>query len=172
MIIILRGDIYRSLVKYQSINQREDYYWKSGQLVVRILRSPEITKDSLTVDEIIDASLKITSRNLQFTTGTCEVDPNKLIVTQRTNCIGYAAFYSTACNLLLYKCGLSENYHATSQVGHLFLLGFNIHKFTTNPLFKDHDFVIIKNKVTGEERSVDPSIHDYLGIKEIKLKTE
>ncbi|MEP6796368.1 MAG: hypothetical protein ABJB16_18715 [Saprospiraceae bacterium] len=171
LVFLLRGGIYRNLVKYQSIGQREDYYYKNGYLVARILRSPE-NKDSMNFDDIVDAALKITSKSLQFTTNSCEIDPNRLIETLQTNCVGYSAFYSTACNLLLYKHGLSENWHATSQVGHLFLFGFNIHKSTNNPFFKDHDFVIIKNKITGELLSVDPTIHDYLEIKTVTLKTE
>lgn len=171
MTFLFKGVIYRNIVKYQSIGQREDYYYKSGKLVARILRSPE-NKDSMNLDDIVNATLKITSKNLQFTTKACEVDPNILIETLQTNCVGYSAFYSAACNLLLYKHGLSENWHATAQAGHLFLCGFNIHRSIKDPFFKDHDFVIIKNKITGEERSVDPSVHDYLGIKTITLKTD
>mgnify|MGYP006879680079 CR=1 FL=1 len=38
------------------------------------------------------------------------------------------------------------------------------------PFFKDHDFVIIENSVTGEKIYIDPTTSDYLGIDEVAVR--
>ena len=43
------------------------------------------------------------------------------------------------------------------------------HKST---FFKDHDFVTIENKVTGEVFAVDPTLYDYSGIKLVRYQVK
>jgi len=49
-------------------------------------------------------------------------------------------------------------------VEQLYFLGTNIHKYFNSSFFKDHDFVTIENKTTGEIFAVDPTVNDYLRI--------
>jgi hypothetical protein len=83
--------------------------------------------------------------------------------------VGYAAFFATTCNYLLKKYHLDATWTAQPQAGKMYLLGENIHPYFHSPFFRDHDFVVIKNKVTGEILAVDPTIHDYLFINKVAL---
>ncbi|MBK8847678.1 MAG: hypothetical protein IPO27_14490 [Bacteroidetes bacterium] len=87
-----------------------------------------------------------------------------LIDSKAANCIGYASFFVTTCNHLLKENNLDNSWKATSHIGHIYFLGKNIHVYFDLPLFKDHDFVTIENKTTGEIFAVDPTINDYLFI--------
>lgn len=79
------------------------------------------------------------------------------------HCVGYAAFTATVFNTLFRKVELKD-WKATPVVGHLYLLGMNVHLWFDSPFLADHDFVLIENKTTGERLLVDPTISDYLDI--------
>lgn len=83
--------------------------------------------------------------------------------------VGCEILSITTCNLLLHKHELDSEWTAEQQKGQLFLPGENIHAHLHHPFLPDHDFVIIKNKVTGEVIAVDPSLHDYTGIHYLNL---
>ncbi len=59
---------------------------------------------------------------------------------------------------------------ARSQIGQLYFLGTYVHPYFHSPFSKDHDFVIIENKTTGEIFAVDPTVSDYLFIVFITYK--
>lgn len=167
--IVLRGTLYRHIVTYESIGQRTNYEIKKDQLA-QYINENCIEKDSVSIEEIIKTSLSLTSKTLNFTTSKNDCDPNQLINSRSANCMGYAAFFSTVCNYQLKKHHLAGQWTAQPVIGQLYVFGTNIHHYFSSPFFKDHDFVIIKNKATREIYSVDPSIHDYLYIDFITLK--
>lgn len=151
------------MITYKSIGQRTNYIATDSNLVKYI----EINTNTLTnpeVKDLIKLGLTITSRKLNFTTGKNEIDPNKLISTRTAHCVGYASFFATTCNYLFKKYHLDNSWAAKPQIGQLYFLGANIHKYLHNPFFKDHDFVIVENSNTGEAFAVDPTINDYLFI--------
>lgn len=57
----------------------------------------------MTIKQIIEAGLSLTSRQLNFTADKNQNDPNKLISLKTAHCIGYASFFATSCNNLLEK---------------------------------------------------------------------
>jgi hypothetical protein len=64
----------------------------------------------------------------------------------------------------LKRYNLADRWTAKPQIGQLYFLGTNIHKYFNSAFFKDHDFVTIENKKTGEILAVDPTVNDYLHI--------
>ena len=160
---LFRGWLYRNLVTYKSVGQRITYLAKEERLVNYIEKSVADKKNAEALD-IIKIGLSITSKKLKFTLSKNNNDPNKLINSEKANCIGYAAFLATTCNYLFKRYGIENTWIAEPQAGQLYLLGNNIHTYFNSPFFKDHDFVIIKNKKSDEIFAVDPSINDYLYI--------
>ncbi|AWV98253.1 hypothetical protein [Arcticibacterium luteifluviistationis] len=158
--IFFKGPLFRACVTYKSIGLRPNYTAKDKKLVDYI--------DSFSVDadihNVIKQGLVATSELLHFTVSNNPSDPNKLINAKAAHCVGYAAFFAAACNRMLKKNGLSKTWTAKPQVGYLYVFGVNINNYMKTPFTKDHDFVTIENKVTGEILAVDPSIHDYLFI--------
>ena len=59
---------------------------------------------------------------------------------------------------------MADKWNAKPQIGQLYFLGTNIHKYFNSSFFEDHDFVTIENKSTGEILAVDPTVNDYLNI--------
>ncbi|HZV68678.1 MAG TPA: hypothetical protein VFG10_04010 [Saprospiraceae bacterium] len=166
--IIFRGWIYRRLVNYESIGQRRNYAAIDSTLI-NLLNANEgnIEPD---INKIIHTSLSLTAQQLNFTTGNNDEDPNKLIYSRNANCVGYAAFFSVTCNQLLKKTNLFEEWSAHPQIGLLYCLGNNVHTYFKSAFFKDHDFVIVKNKKTGQTLAVDPSVNDCTGIEYVTLR--
>jgi hypothetical protein len=155
--------LYRCLVTYKSVGTRANYLATNKELTDYINASIE-GETNTDIQQIVKLGLLITSKRLNFTAYKNEIDPNKLINTKTAHCIGYASFFTTTCNYLLKKYKLSDKWVAKQQIGQLYFLGINMHKYLHSAFFKDHDFVIIENKITGEILAVDPTISDYLYI--------
>lgn len=160
---VFRGWIYRSLVTYHSVGQRPNYPVTNQKLAAYLDVS---TKDlnSLDIQQIIKKSLSVTGKQLNFTAAKNDVDPNELMTSKTAHCVGYATFFATACNYFINKYQPAGDWVAKPQIGQLYFLGVNVHAYFDSPFFKDHDFVTIENKTTGEIWAVDPSVDDYLKI--------
>ncbi len=161
--LLFRGYIYRQIVAYKSIGQRQNYSAIDDKLINYIEMNVGDKKD-LDLKDIIKIGLSTTSKQLNFRASKNDNDPNKLINSKTAHCVGYASFYATTCNHLLKKNNLANIWIAKPQIGQIFLFGKNIHKYFNSSFFKDHDFVTIENKITGEVFAVDPTLNDYLYI--------
>ena len=167
--LLFRGWFYRHLVTYKSDGIRTNYLATNIKLTDYIDANTEKETDP-DIKQIIKLGLSITSRKLNFTANKKnDTDPNKLIISKSAHCVGYASFFATTCNYLLEKYNLSDTWTAKPQAGQLDFLGTNIHKYFTRffkdrNFIKDHDFVTIENKKTGEILAVDPTANDYLRI--------
>jgi hypothetical protein len=159
--LLFRGWLYRHLVTYKSVGHRTNYSVTDKKFVDYINANTDEQTDP-DIEHIIKLGLSITSGQLNFTADKNDTDPNKLITSKTAHCVGYASFFSTTCNHLLAKYNLADTWTAKPQVGQLYFLGTNIHKYFDSTFFKDHDFVTIENKKTGEIIAVDPTVNDYL----------
>lgn len=164
-----RGYIYRLLVKYEPIEERKEYSVNDSKLIDYIENATS-GSDLVSMESIMDKSSELTNEKLEFTLSKCDKDPNKLILSLETNCVGYAYFYAAACNYLLEKSKLSNQWHAKTYIAKLYFLGIDIHTWFNTPFFKDHDFVIIENSVTDEKIYIDPTTSDYLRIDEVAVR--
>ncbi|MFB9077963.1 hypothetical protein ACFFLS_04755 [Flavobacterium procerum] len=161
--LVFRGWFYRHLVTYKSVGLRINYSATNDKLV-DLINSSAGKQTDLDIEQIIELGLSITSKQLNFTVDKNNTDPNKLITSKTAHCVGYASFFATTCNELLKKYNLADTWTAKPQIGQLYFLGTNIHKYYNTPFFKDHDFVTIENKKTGQTFAVDPTVNDYLSI--------
>lgn len=161
--LLFRGSFYRRLITYKSVGPRS-VYLATDKKLVDYINSNTAEQTDPDIELIIKLGLSITSSQLNFTAQKNDIDPNKLIVSKSAHCVGYATFFATTCNYLLEKNNLSDTWTAKPQVGQLHFLGTNIHKYFNASFFKDHDFVTIKNKRTGQIFAVDPTVNDYLCI--------
>ncbi len=169
LLYFFRGYIYRLLVKYEPIKETEEYV-VSGSKLVDYIDNFTADNDLMSIETVTDKSNELTNEKLEFTFSKCDKDPNKLILSLETNCVGYAYFYAVVCNYLLEKSKLSNQWHAKTYRAKLYFLGVDIHTWFNTPFFKDHDFVIIENSVTGEKIYIDPTTSDYLSIDEVAIR--
>lgn len=169
MAVLFRGCLYRQVVAYDSIDIRMNYKITDKKLQDCINASME-NESEMNIDEIIERSLEITACELNFTSAKNDVDPNRLIHSRTAHCVGYAAFCAAVCNDILKKHHLDRTWSATPHIGKLYFLGMNAHNWFNSPFFKDHDFVIIRNRETGEIKAVDPTLYDYFYIEEVAVK--
>lgn len=161
--IFFRGWIYRNVITYKSIGQRPTYLATDDNLI-KYIDANQGYKNDLEIKHIIKLGLSKTSQKLNFTFSKNENDPNKLFYTNTAHCVGYASFFTTSCNTYLESINMAEIWSAKTQIGQLYFLGTNLHNYFNSDFFKDHDFVVIENKTTGEIFAVDPTINDYLFI--------
>lgn len=159
--ILFRGWFYRHLVTYKSIEHRTNYS-ASDKILTDYIDANIDTQTDLDIKKIIKHGLSITSSQLNYTADKNDTDPNKLITSKKAHCVGYATFFATTCNYLIDKHKISDTWIAKPRIGQLYFLGTNIHNYFKTSFFKDHDFVTIENKTTGEIFAVDPTINDYL----------
>ena len=161
--ILFRGWFCRHLVVYKSVGLRKNYSAVDKELLDCIdVGSTELNGPNIL--QIIKLGLSITSEQLNYSIGKSDVDPNKLFSSKKAHCVGYASFFASTCNYLLEKNNLAQTWTAKPHVGHLYMFGSNIHQYFNSSFFKDHDFVTIENKITGELFAVDPTVNDYLYI--------
>lgn len=161
--LLFRGPVYRHLVTYRSIGPRTTYAATDKKLTA-ILDAGVDQKTNPDIAQIIKRGLSITASQLTFTAGKNDKDPNQLIHSRKAHCVGYAAFFAATCNYLLKKYNLEDTWTAKPQIGQLYFLGTNVHPYLNSAFFKDHDFVILENKISGETLAVDPTVNDYLYI--------
>jgi hypothetical protein len=95
----LRGWIYRSIVTYKSIGQRQNYLPRDQKLISYIEAN---VKDNSEIDikNIIKIGLTATSNLLSYSVDPKTNNPNKLIYSQTAHCVGYSTFFATTCNYL------------------------------------------------------------------------
>ena len=159
------------MVTYESLGSRTNYSATDGKLIEYIdANSPEQADPD--IEDIVKLGLSITSKKLNFSADKNDIDPNRLISSKTAHCVGYASFFATTCNYLLDKNNLTNKWTAKPQVGQLYFMGTNIHKYFNSSFFIDHDFVTIENQTTGEIFAVDPTVNDYLNIDFISYKND
>jgi hypothetical protein len=166
---LFRGPVFRGAVAYRSAGVRQAYAITASALAEAVAdyATSETNPD---VETVIADALQLTANALCFaSTGTSD-NPNTLIASERAHCVGYAAFFTTVCNELLRKNNMHKTWVAQQHIGKLAVFGKNIHAFFKSSFFRDHDFVIIKNKITGETIAVDPSLYDYLYVERVRLE--
>lgn len=162
---VFRGAIYRATISYKEDGGRKNYKVKDKNFAIFIENNKGENTDD--IESIIDASLKITDKALHYSLVVKENDPNKTVLLRQANCVGYAAFTAATGNYLIDKYKLSKIWEAKPVKGKLYLFGQDMHKRTKSNSFKDHDFVIFRNKITKREICVDPTVNDKFGIKRI-----
>lgn len=166
-IFIFRGDIYRFAVAYKDDGGRKSYRVKDKNLAAYIEDNVP-SNQAKDIESVIDLSQRITAEALLFSLDARENDPNKTVLLGRANCVGYTAFAAATADYLIDRYKLSEVWEVKPVKGKLYLLGYDMHKQTKNKSFKDHDFVIFRNKITKREICIDPTLFDSSGIKRIR----
>ncbi len=161
-----KDELYQNTVKYKEINQRS---------LIKI--ENKIIKDDLdfwlstynfaTVEQIVDFAHDYSTEDVRYTFGKCSTDPNKLINSQSTNCIGYSALFHCVASYLLDKRGFSASVKSEHKVAQLHFLGFNVHKLLKDPAFKNHDYNVITDNLNSKKYVIDPTLSANLGIKKV-----
>lgn len=162
IILLLKGYLFRLLVTYHKIGQRVTINITNPRLIKCI--DNELDNQQLNIEEIATIANKITTQELRFTTRKVSQDPNDIINSHQANCVGYASLFNTIANHIIKKNGLEKELVAQHKIGHLYLLGFNLHSFFKSPFFMDHDFNQIIHLKTKEVIAIDPTVSDYLWI--------
>ncbi|WP_282088765.1 hypothetical protein [Aquimarina algiphila] len=169
LLFIFKASIYRAIIKYEVVGSRKGYEVKDENLI-NFIEKELIEDDLIDIESILKKSRVLTNEKLHFTSSKCDIDPNKLITSEYTHCIGYALFFETICNYMIKKNPLLKDWKATTRIGELYFFGINIHNYIESPFFKDHDFVIIENAKTGQKFFIDPTVSDYLSIDTVSIR--
>lgn len=165
-LFFFRGCAYRTIINYKDVGSRKNYKVKDKNQA-SFIEDNIPSNHSGDIESIIDLSQKITDKALSFSMDAKENDPSKTVLLRRANCVGYAAFTAATGNYLIDKYKLNKVWEAKPVKGKLYMFGVDMHAKTKNAMFKDHDFVVFKNKITQREISVDPTIYEYFKIDRI-----
>lgn len=167
-VFLMKGIIYRMAIKYEDGGGRKSYELKDEKLTAYInqsLPNDESLDDNMDIETVIDLSLAITTDALDFSDVYNDNEPLKAFENGGANSVGYAAFTAATANYLLKRFGMDKEWDVKPKKGKLYLFGNNMSKKAKEGWFKDHDFVVFKNKNTKEEIYVDPTAFDYLGVR-------
>lgn len=170
LLFVFKGYVYQWAVKYEDAGNRKNYEIKDETLasyIIQGLPNDESLDENIEISQIIDFALKMTDDALDFSIEYSDNEPSIAFKNQGANCVGYAAFTAATGNFLIKRFGLEKEWEAKPKKGKLYLFGNNMHKNAQSGWFKDHDFVIFKNKKTKEEIYVDPTAYDYFGAKRV-----
>jgi hypothetical protein len=166
---LLRNWLFWQLFSYQSVGDRLAYALKNPELRTYI-ETEWPANSTKSPQAILKKALQLSAKQLHFTATRNHNDPNLLINSHSAHCVGYAAFTTTICNELLQRYQLNAEWKAEARVGQIHFLGINVHPYFHSAFFKDHDFVVLRNRKTGEELAADPTVYDYLGIGLVRVK--
>ncbi len=160
--VLFRGVIYRNLISYSNIGTRENVQITNKKLLVEL--SIYSSNEAIDIEEIIRIARAITTEELSFSKNQISRNPNALFNIKKANCIGYAALFNSIANHLIQIHHLEKKYEVKHRVGHLAILGYDLHQFFDDRFFGDHDFNEIIKLPDTSFRSIDPSLNDYSGI--------
>ncbi len=165
-LFFFRGCAYRTTVSYKENGGRKSYKVKDKNYAVFIENNISSGQEK-DIGSIIDLSLQITDAALRYSEEVKEKDPNKILLLKRANNTGYSVFTAATGNYLIDKYKLSKVWEAKPMKGRLYLLGNDIYKKTKSKEWKERDFVMFRNRVTGKEICVDPLLYQKWGINRI-----
>jgi len=124
------------------------------------------------LDAAIEAALVTTVARLHFSAGQVTNDPRKLDPGSPANCIGYAGLFAALLSGHLAQVGLADRYEVEHCIGKLFIGSWDLHSVFDSPFWKDHDVVRIKDRETGAEVLIDPTLYDAIGVGRVRLFLE
>lgn len=163
--ICFRGFIFRTLFKYDDIGTRAEIELTDRIIIEHI---ETVSSDrNIDLNTIAEIATEITSNFLDFSTNKTSNNPNKLNNTGLANCIGYSALFNSIANYLIREHNLQDEIKSTHRIGQLYLFGINLHQFTKNPFYSDHDFNELINIKSTRTISIDPSVSDYFYINSV-----
>ena len=162
LVLLFRGYLFRTLVRYQENNELEKIPLTNETLRDQI-KSIQSQED---IEDLIKIALVLTADHLHFRSQASSVDPNQLFrpTSSPTHCVGYSAFFATIFQQLLQQHNWQDSYQVQHLRGHLTLLGFDLHQFNDDPFFQHHDYNRIIEISTGKQWVVDIAVYDYFGI--------
>lgn len=168
MLFLFRGSLFRLVVKYRDIGPRTEFKILNRDLIGKI--ESKSADREVGFEDVVEIAKEIANDELSFTTGKASNNPNELLITQKANCVGYAAMFNSVANYLIRENQLQGEIKATHKIGQLYFLGINLHQFFESSFFKDHDYNEVIEIKTGKTMSIDPSVSDYLGIDRVSQK--
>ncbi len=116
------------------------------------------------------SALDTTAVLLRFSTGVVSNDPGDLRHGGPANCVGYTALSASLLLGHLKHAGLDGRYEVDAVIGKLYIGEIDLHGFLSSPFWKDHDVVRVRNKETGEETLLDPTLFDHFGIDRVSAR--
>lgn len=170
LLFLFKGNIYRIAVKYEDAGNRKSYTVKDEAFAAFInhnLPNDESLDENIDIEEIIDFSLNMTVKTLDYFSEALENDPQKTLMDGYANYTGYAAFTATVGDYLLKRFGMNKEWEVKPKKAKLYVFGTNKSKKALDGWFKEHDFVVFRNKATKEEIYVDPIAYESYGAKRV-----
>jgi len=170
LLFFMKGSIYRMVVKYEDAGNRKSYEVKDealGAYINQNLPNDESLDANIDIDQIADISLDITVNTLDYYIEAQENDPQKVFTIGNANYVGYAAFNAAIADYLIKRFGLNKEWEVKPKKAKLYLFGTNKTKKAKEGWYKDHDFVVFRNKTTKEEFYIDPSAYESYGARRV-----
>ncbi len=174
--LLVRQSIYHSSVEYRVGQERVTDTIMDANFERFILRHPDVYDRRLSdIDKIIHISLKVTADALTFNgEPTLKTDPLIILQLRETNSEGYATFFKTVCTYLIKRYHFSNTYTCRQYIAERTRHGMNLQDAIQglgggSPFNRNRDIVAITNKLTGENRFVDPVIYEQFNIVDIHV---
>lgn len=169
ILFFMKGSIYQMIVKYEDAGGRKSYEVKDQALAKYInenLPNDETLDATIDIEMIADLSLEMTDKALTYMADTKANDPVKTYADGYANYTGYAAFAAAVGDYLIKRFELKD-WEVKPRKAKLYRFGTNKSKKALDGWYKDHDFVVFKNKKTKEELYIDPTAYSEYGTKRV-----
>ena len=166
-LVLLRGPIFRTLVSYEEVYERPSVALPSEK--IRHLINQELdTKDNLSILQIARISQKITRQLLDFSFEKTNSNIAVVIDNGSANCVEYTRLCNAVVNEIIRVQGKTNQIEGKHKVGVIRLLGMNVHQWTDNSFWKDHDYNEIRDLKSGEQIIFDATVNDYFYINTVR----
>lgn len=163
-LFLFRGSVFRTVVCYEKVGEREIVL-----LSDRVFE--DIDLDVVIAGDLPNAVMDFVCDELEFSS-VASNEISAVINSNKANCIGYSALYCALGEKCRKNSSEFSGFLFKHKIAHMHVFGINIHPYFSSPFFKDHDFVEVIDRRSGLSKCYDPSLADYLWIKEVTCKEE
>lgn len=113
------------------------------------------------LEQAIAFVLRTERTYLSFKVAKCPSNPNELLAAHYTHCVGFSSFFAASMDYILNQTNNAKRYTVKHLVGKVHFLNVDLHQFTTDPFWTDHDFNVVIDNVHHKEIYIDASLYDF-----------
>ncbi len=159
--ILFRAPIFRACVSYEPVGKRNFTPLQTSPLTDTI-DAWKLNHPDAAPAQWIDFALELTASTASFAISESSGNPEQIIAGEKANCVGYSRLFA----------GILDRLDAGNQwirqevvIGKISLFGVDLHQFTADPFWSNHDYNQVFDDHADKVYTVDPTLYDYMRIK-------
>ena len=159
--ILFRASIFRASVNYEPLGERNFTPLQTSPLTDTI-DAWKLNHPDAAPEEWVEYALKLTASTASFGIDESTGNPEQILAGRKANCVGYSRLFAAIIHRL---DGGSQWLRQKILIGKISLFGWDLHEFSNDPFWSNHDYNWLSDDHGERLYLVDPTLYDYTRIK-------